>query len=196
MPTSAFNKPAGLLPLQALANLGVEYPRPNPHIIATHTPHCAGNNSYTLSMASGVGPGTNVAVAMPFVIAHPFLVRKVFWMNGSTATTDSADVGVYDESFNLKVSGGGTGITGASATQEVDVTDTLLQPGRYYLAYAQNGTTATPFGASPSLAHLRTFGAAQMSSAYPLPSTFTPAAVTSLNIRLILCGIASRTLAS
>lgn len=144
--------------------------------------------------ASSTYPAANRALAFPFVIAHPFLVRKVFWLNGTTATTDSADVGVYTEAGALLVSGGGTAISGASGTQEVNVTDTLLRPGRYWCAYAQNGVTATPIMSATVAGLLRAVGCAQMATAYVLPATFTPAAVASANFPVF--GIASRTLAS
>lgn len=195
MPTDAVRRPAGLLALRALPILGAEYPRPNPHIISHLSPHCtAGNVFQTNAFASLANIAASAATATPFVIAHAFLVRKVFWANGATATTDSIDVGVYDASFKLVISGGGTAASGANATQEVDVTDTLLKPGLYYLAFVANGTTVTPISSNLAAAHYKGLGCVQMASAYPLPSTFTPA--TANLTRFPLCGVASRTLAS
>lgn len=195
MPTDNYQRTAGLLPLATLPILGAQYPRPNTHIISHFSMHClTGNTFQANSFGSGTSIGANVATMTPFVIAHPFLVRKVFWANGSTATTDNIDVGVYSDQFKLIVSGGGTLASGSNATQEVDVTDTLLQPGVYYLAFVQNGTTMTPILSNLSIAGYRGLGCARMTSAYPLPSTFTPSAITVT--RLPLCGIASRTLAS
>lgn len=133
--------------------------------------------SVTTSLASTAWPTSNRAIAFPFSIAERFVVKKVWWMNGTTATTNNADVGVYTEGGALLVSGGGTLIAGANILQEADVTDTLLRPGRYWCAYCQNGTTATPTCVGGSLATLRAVGLAQMASAYPLPATFVPAAM-------------------
>lgn len=196
MPTDAWRRSAGLLPLTALASLGVDYSLPNQHIISTWSMNAIGQDIIGLAPAAAASsstyPAANRALAFPFEIAYPFLVRKVFWFNGTTATTDSADVGVYTEAGARLVSGGGTVISGASAIQEADVTDTMLQPGRYWCAYSQNGVTATPLMLGLAAPTPRITGAAQMATAYVLPSTFTPAALASNP--LPLCGIASRTL--
>lgn len=198
MPTDAWRRSAGGLPLAAVPILGSDYSVPNPQIISTVSSCSSGgvlNRIGLATYASNTYPAASRALAIPFWIAYPFLVRKVFWFNGATASTDSADVGVYTEAGARLVSGGGTTISGANATQEVDVTDTLLQPGRYWMAYSQNGVTATPIMSNAgSAGNVRAAGCAQMASAYVLPSTFTPAAIASPLIPLI--GIASRTLAS
>jgi len=147
---------------------------------------------------SNTGPGAaawpiaNLAIAYPFELTDYFPCRKVWWVNGATVGTDSADVGVFTEAGARLVSGGGTLIAGASIVQEVDVTDTLLTPGRYWCAMSVSGTTATPQRWQPSVGQARAMGVAQMATAYPLPSTFTPAALASTAVPL--CGIASRTL--
>lgn len=197
MPTSAWRRTAGLMPLAAIPSLGADYPRPNDPLIATWSWCCVGQLFHSTAASNTTSityPGASRALAVPFEIAYPFLVRKVFWLNGTTASTDSADVGVYTEAGARLVSGGGTAISGTNSMQEVDVTDTLLRPGRYWLAYAQNGVTATPYGFSTTAAVWRACGAAQMASAYVLPSTFTPAAVAGTTIPLF--GIAARTLAA
>lgn len=196
MPTDNWRRSAGGLGLLAIPSLGADYPQPNQHVIATWSTNAVGQDlaAMVALFASSTYPAANRALAFPFVIAHPFLVRKVFWLNGTTATTDSADVGVYTEAGALLVSGGGTAISGASGTQEVNVTDTLLRPGRYWCAYAQNGVTATPIMSATVAGLLRAVGCAQMATAYVLPATFTPAAVASANFPVF--GIASRTLAS
>lgn len=202
MPTDAYRRSAGGLPVKVLASMGAAYPRPNDHIIATWS-YCAIGEDLrgqaAANFASGTYPGSGRVIAFPFIVAHPFLVRKVFWFNGTTATTDSVDVGVYKlddpSSTSRVVSGGGTLASGASGTQEVNVTDTLLPPGRYYCAYTQNGTTATPILSTAAVVTLRVAGCIQQTaSGYPLPSTLSVAAVSSANIPLF--GIASRTLAS
>lgn len=198
MPTNNFNRTAGLLPLRALPLLGAQYPRPNPHIISTMSPQCASGNAFhTQNWGAQASAGTNVGVIYPFVIAHPFLVRKVFWVNGTTITSTSADVAVYDASLGRLVSGGGTALSGANAAQEVDVTDTLLRPGLYYLAYSQNSNSGTPVSLALAVSSMRSFGSAQMASAYPLPSTYTPTAHSNTTAaKIVLCGVASRTLAA
>lgn len=167
--------------------------RPPSTLIAVHSEEALGVEMGAISSTwtSAAWGLTNVSTAYPFVLGDYFLVRKVWWMNGNTATTDSADVGVYTEGGTRLVSGGGTAISNADKVQEVDVTDTLLPPGRYWCAYAQNGTTATPMLLSGAVQNLRALGFAQMATNYPLGSTFTPAAIASASVPL--CGIANRT---
>lgn len=198
MPTSSFIAPLSRSPLSVLRGrpLSPEIARHNPHIITPMSYNSIGADLVSLgaigAWASGSIPTANLAIAVPFQIAAPFLIRKVLWLNGTTASTDSADVGVYTEDGRLVISGGGTAIAGANTIQGVDVTDTLIPPGRYWLAYVQNGTTATPNQAIPAVGLVRSMGCAQMASAYPLPSTFVPAACANPIIPMMVA--ASRTL--
>jgi hypothetical protein len=139
-------------------------------------------------------PAASRVLAWQFEISDDFLVRKVFWYNGGTATTDSCDVGVYNEAGTvLIVSGGSTAISGANVVQEKDCTDTLLQPGRYWCAFVQGGTTATTYSTTMGVLDLRCSGCAQMAgSGSTLGASFTPAAIASAFMPLF--GIASRTL--
>lgn len=199
MPTGAIVTPAARTPLAALrgVQLSIEAAQFNQHIISTVSVAAIGtelNGTQSPAFASNTYPSANRALACQFVIGAPFLVRKVFWLNGATVTTDSIDVGVYTDAGARVVSGGGTAASGANVCQEVDVTDTILKPGRYWLAYAQNGVTVTPVMAGQTAALLRVIGCAQMDTAYVLPSTFTPAAVSGVGIPLM--GIASRTVAA
>lgn len=150
------------------------------------------NSTGASNFASGAYPATNRALGFMFSLADYFLVQKVFWVNGTTATTDNADVAVYTEDGATRlVAAGSTLIATANVVQEVDVTDTLLAPGRYWCVYNQNGTTATPMRAIPGISILRACGAAQFAGAVPLGSAFTPAAIAATAIPLF--GIAQRT---
>jgi hypothetical protein len=140
-------------------------------------------------------PSASRVLAYPFQLGDAFLVKKVWWANGGTATTDSCDVGVYSEDgATLHVSGGSTGISGANVLQEKDCTDTLLVPGRYWCAYVQSGVTATPLmtPAGATAIILQTSGCAQMAgSGSTLGSTFTAASISGLGFPLF--GIAATT---
>ncbi len=144
--------------------------------------------------ASQTYASANRAHGYMFCTAEPLLVVKVWWVNGATATTDSADVAVYSEDGATRhVAAGSTAIAGASVVQEVDVTDTLLLPNRYWCVYNQNGVTATPTANNASAAVvLRGMGWAQFAGAVPLGSSFTPAALTAGTV-CPLFGIAFRT---
>ncbi len=158
--------------------------------------HCASGEDLTTlgttALASSTYPATNRALGFMFCLADYFLVQKVWWLNGTTATTDNADVGVYTEAgTTLLVSGGSTAIATANVVQEINVTDTLLAPGRYWCVYNQNGVTATPWCSAHAVQLARCMGHAQFAGAVPLGSTFTPAALASGVFPVF--GIAART---
>jgi hypothetical protein len=138
--------------------------------------------NYTIaSAASGstLWPSANKPIAVPFRVFVGMTVYQLGWVNGSGTMTDSFDIGVYDASWNRKVSGGGTARGTLSTTQWVDVTDTFLQVGKYYLVGAGNGITAGQFTSYISVsgqtvtlnASLGFFDSA--TNAYPLPDPLT-----------------------
>lgn len=150
------------------------------------------------NLASGTYPSANRGLGFPFEIAEHFLVQKVWWVNGTTATTDRADVGVYYEaggaSSNIVKATTTPTIATANVVQEADCTDTLLVPGRYWCVYAQAGVTATPMAFATPAAIMRAAGCAEMASAMSsnvLGTTWTPSAVTGAVFPFF--GIAGRT---
>lgn len=191
MPTSS------LIPAMQGSPIQLAYPasyRPNDVMIHAFSWQALGAELAGIGgvLQSNTYPAANRALGFMFAITEPFPVRKVFWVNGTTATTDSADVAVYREDGATRlVSGGGTAIATANAVQEVDCTDTLLAPGRYWCVYNQNGVTATGIGLASNLNYHRLFGWAQFAGAVPLGTTFTPAAPASQIMPLF--GISSRT---
>jgi hypothetical protein len=83
----------------------------------------------------------NLAVFIPFGLSQPFLVREVFWMNGSAAGAN-IDVGIYDTAGNRLASLGTTAQgTASTLTNSAAFTDYTIAPGDYYLAFA---ATARP----------------------------------------------------
>lgn len=194
MPTDQFRRTRIGLP-----DMGTASPpsyRPNEVLIGTWSLQAVGAAMVGLATANPVAstayPASNRAHGFPFEIADYFLVQKVWWLNGTTATTDNADVGVYTEAgTTLLVSGGSTLIATANVVQEKDCTDTLLAPGRYWCVYNQSGTTATPLCWVPTALPLRACGCAQFAGAVPLGASFTPAVIASTLVPVF--GIAGRT---
>lgn len=123
-----------------------------------------------------VWPAANRAMYVPFTVPAPFTVVKMGVLNGG-AVAGNLDVGIYDDQQNRIVSSGSTAQSGASTAQSVDITDTLLLPGTYYMALAMDGTTATTLRMSPPVPLLGSFGLLSQSTAFPLPATATFAAV-------------------
>lgn len=89
----------------------------------------------------------NLATYVPFVLARPKLIAQFFWVNG-TAVGGNTDVGVYNEALTKLLSTGSTANSGTTTLQAVNVTDTLLQAGRYWLALASDSSTQVYMGDS------------------------------------------------
>lgn len=134
-------------------------------------------------VATGVAwPGANVALYVPFRVAYPVTVYKMCIGTGVTAG-GNFDLGIYDEAGTKLVS---TGATARSAQVDhvVDVTDTTLRPGLYYLAQACDGTNNF---AMYNLAarYCQMLGMRKQSTAYTLPATATFATVDTTGVPLI-----------
>lgn len=154
--------------------------------IGTYSPESIGQLlvSASATAVSNVGwPSGSFAICVPVEIYEPITIAKMMIVRG-TATSGNLDVGVYDANGNLKVSSGSTAQS-AAAIQTFDVTDTLLQPGLYYMAVAFDNTTANMLGWSVSLIDTLPFGVFTVASAFPLPSTVTFSALFGTFVPLI-----------
>lgn len=125
---------------------------------------------------STVAPGALLALYYPVLVPRAITVYQAAWLNGATVA-GNVDVGVYDEAGNRMVSTGSTLMAGASVPQTVDIADTLLSPGLYYMAFVSDSATATfQRGFVPSQL-ARACGMRQQTlGAMPLPQTATFAA--------------------
>lgn len=133
------------------------------------------------SSGSTAWPSANLAIFVPVRLAVPRTVYKIIIGAGSVAG-GNFDVGIYDSGGNRLVS---SGATARSATTEhvLDITDTVIGPGTFYLAMAADGTDAyrlfTPSGTSPvPLQKTRLIGVMGVATSYVLPATVTFAAAT------------------
>lgn len=120
----------------------------------------------------------NLAVYHPIIVPCMTIVRRVFWLNGAT-TTGGATVeaglyadGGYKPGAKL-VSGAATQGT-ASQVQFVDVTDTSVPPGAYWLALTASTATNTTFFGLAIYANMDAAVRFEQASANPLPATATP----------------------
>lgn len=134
------------------------------------------------SLAGSIGwPTANLAIFVPMRVRYPVTVYKLVVGAGTTAT-GNFDVGIYDRNGNRLVSSGATA-KGASTEHILDVTDTYLAPGFYYLAMSADGTNnyamIVPSGTSPvPLQKARIYGTLEAATAYTLPATVTMVART------------------
>lgn len=139
---------------------------------------------FTSSDAASTSLETGTGRAYYFPISVPTLtfVRRVFWVNGTnTAGANTIEVGVYRDTGagvpGAKVVSGSATQGTASQVQFVDVTDTALTPGLYWIALSASNTNSTTlFAWAGTFAQWpRELIGFQEASANPLPSTATPA---------------------
>lgn len=128
---------------------------------------------------AGVGPATAAwpsasrAIFLPLEIQESITVAYAGVNNGGTVS-GNFDVGIYSFAGSLLVSSGSTAQAGTSDVQNVNLADTLLTPGVYYLALVLDNTTGTVIRwNSLSTQWLTVAGVQEMASAFPLPSTAT-----------------------
>lgn len=126
----------------------------------------------SVSMSSGIWFSANAAVAYPFRLSYPVVVKQLCIMNGSSAG-GNVDLGLYTSSFVRLASTGSTGGTGNSLWQFIDITDTPLDAGKiYYLAGARDNITANRqrFGGNGGAGTPNTLqGILTGASQFPLP---------------------------
>ena len=89
------------------------------------------------------------------------------------------DMGIYDQKGNRIVSGGSTAISAGTGPKKVDITDTYLNPGTYFLAVAMDNTTVAVAQSAMNTEPQRVLGVQQMASAFALPAVATFANPTS-----------------
>ena len=143
------------------------------------------------SIASAVWPTANKAMYMPFWLAQPIIVVKLFCLNGA-AVSGNVDMGIYDAAGTKIVSTGSTAQAGISVIQEFDIADTVVGPGLFYLAIALDNTTGTIYrGFFLSLPVASLAGMAHQLTAFPLPATATFAAVAT-NTTIPICALTTR----
>lgn len=146
------------------------------------------------SVSSAAFPSANRAYYIPILVPYAVVVTKLFCINGGTAG-NNFDIGIYDVAGTKIVSTGSTAQSGTSQVQTVDITDTILGPGLFYMALACNGTSATfAVWSSGGTRFMNAIGAFTQSTAFALPATATFATAASFYIPIIGFIVAPTTL--
>jgi len=125
------------------------------------------NNSVAAATA---WPTNNKALFCAFYVEYAVLAQKMACQ--VTTQSGNLDMGIYDQKGNLLVSKGSTAV-GAAGLQVLDITDTLLLPGTYFMAMACSTTAAAFSRASINTTMAPLEGLQEMTTAMPLPSTAT-----------------------
>jgi hypothetical protein len=137
--------------------------------------------------ASATWPTANKALYIPFALSEPATVTRCWVVNGGTAS-GNLDIGVYDADGVLLVSSGATAQAGTSAIQAVNVTDTLLGRGLFFLGLSHSSAAGTYARiTTPSVTASRAAGVLEQTSAHPLPAVAAFVAVSTTY--LPLCGL-------
>lgn len=132
---------------------------PGPHMTAT-------------AQGGGAWPVANKAFFIPVRLPVPATVFQLICGTG-TGTTGNFDVGIYDAGGNRLVSSGSTAKTTASSERIINVTDTVLGPGLYYLAMSTDGVTNYLRQSVATLGLAKLMGVYEMTTAFALPATAT-----------------------
>lgn len=145
-----------------------------------------GKEAMAHGLSGGIGSATlttDLAYIVRIVLPTPTVVRRFHWSNGATASTNTVQVGIYNDDLTSFLLGTATTSSGANALQFDDVTDTPISAGRYWMAVVVSGGTATLMRSTSVFSH----GAAiySMAAARPLPATLVPAQV-AVNATVIL----------
>lgn len=126
---------------------------------------------------SGGWPGAMANDAFISRVWNPeaFEADFAYLINGTTPG-GNIDIGVYSESGDLIVATGATAQVGASATQFISITNTVIPAGVLLLACAADSASVQTnkpniaAGAFPA-GMLDAYGWAQAQASYPLPNT-------------------------
>jgi hypothetical protein len=148
-----------------------------PTCITSQSELCVGRGHAVNTPTSTAWSSANRAIFLPIQLPGQIIAKRLYLLNG-TVVSGNVDMGLYDAALNRLVSIGSTVQAGTSAPQFFDITDTRIGPGVVYLAVAIDNITATVFLLnSPTSLSSRLVGAFQQATAFPLPSTATPAAI-------------------
>jgi hypothetical protein len=116
-------------------------------------------------------------VFVPFTVPEAVTITKMGWGNGS-AVAGNLDIGLFQEDGTLIVAAGSTAQAGTSRIQVVDITDTTIARGRYYIGLTSDtsGITQKVLSLLPTAGIAQALGLLQDSScAPPFSSSANPA---------------------
>ncbi len=143
------------------------------------------------SFASATFPSSNRAYYYPFWIDDILTAYKFAWWNG-TVVSGNVSMSIYDIGKNQLVEAH-VAQSGTSALQVLDCTDTVLNPGNYYLGLSMDNTTGTLFRSiQPTIQIQQACGVQTGATAYPLPNPAVFSGTTPAGSYVIACGIATK----
>jgi len=162
----------------------------SPVVISPASPGVLGEDLGGMGFTPGSSawPTSNKAIFIQFPVYYPVTVYKMFVENG-TSVSGNIDVGIYDRGGARIVSKGSTAQSGTSAIQEFNITDTVLNPGLYYLAVAMDNTTGHLQRWGSNSVINRGMACMEATSSFALPSSVTFAGITASYIPYIAAAL-------
>ncbi len=145
-------------------------------IISIHSPESIGyhlegiGNTMASFNGSAAWPTTSAACFFPFFLATRVTVTQMLIANGTTVA-GNVDAGIYDETGNLIVHSSSTAQASSGTVQGLNIVDTDIGPGKYFMALAVDNTTATIRRVIPTGTDIRSWGGNWAALTYPLPAT-------------------------
>jgi hypothetical protein len=125
------------------------------------------------NQTSAVWPEANLAIYYPFSLSAAATVRQLFLLNGATVS-GNIDLGIYAEDGTKLVAKGSTAQAGTTNVQGLDITDSHVGPGRFYIGVALDNVTATTRRSNTTTVQIAApLGILMQSTAFPLPATAT-----------------------
>lgn len=114
----------------------------------------------------------NLAIYIPFAVDSTVTVKQVGWYNGTVNAGNTIDVGIYTEAGVYIISSGAQTMSGAGL-QVFNITDTVINPGVYFMGMSVNTAATGTFGRGNQITGLllNAYGVQQQASAHPLPTT-------------------------
>jgi hypothetical protein len=121
-------------------------------------------------------PAANLAIYIPFRILTPATATTMFVTHNGG---NQIDVGIYDAELNRRVSSGSVAPVVVDFLAVVDIADTVLEPGVYYMALALDNNVRSVRRFQPVVGQIYGgAGCAQQAAAFPLPAVATPVTFT------------------
>jgi hypothetical protein len=163
------------------------------HMLSLGPAISGGNQTFSTGAISGTWPANDLALFYPFTLYDWATAYQLLFWVGATSS-GNIDVGIYDSQGHRIVSSGSTAMSATVNTvQELNIADTVLPPGDYFIGVVCSTTAGTVFRAlSTDEVALPNYPVYEQASALPLPSTATPVLSTQASPIVAVCGIQFR----
>lgn len=149
------------------------------------------NSGLGLTVATN-WPTANKAYYCRVWIPYPVILKNLWFING-TASSGNVDTGIYDGKTLAKLaSTGSIARTGTTVIQITAISPLYLPAGEYLFGHASDTTTnsRSAYLAIGTVNYPLT-GISQETSAFPLPATATPAAISGTGVGIVAGGFTS-----